>query len=153
MIDFSVYISKDGLEKMKAELHYLKTTKRREVADRIDRAKDLGDLRENADYVEAKEEFSFIEGRVLELEDAINRAVIIEGKNGDAVYIGAKVRVKIGDKEKEFHVVGSREADPQNGYISNESPIGVALIGKHVGEFAEVKVPAGKVRYTIISIK
>lgn len=152
MSDTPIYISKNGLENLKKELHYLKTDKRREVADRIEKAKELGDLRENADYTEAKEELSFAEGRIIELEDTINRAVVIEAQKSDAVTIGAKIVVKSHDKEKEFMLVGSQEADPVCGMISNESPLGQALIGKKIGEVAEVQAPSGTIRYTVIAI-
>ena len=152
MNDAPVYISKEGLEKITEELAYLKTTKRREVADRIEKAKELGDLRENADYHEAKEELAKTEARIYELGDAIKRAVIIEARKGDMVMIGSKVRASYNGKQKEFSIVGAREADPLKGLISNESPLGLALIGKKVGETAEVKAPAGIITYVIEAI-
>jgi transcription elongation factor GreA len=152
MMDSPVYLSKEGMEKMKTELAFLKTTKRFEVADRIEKAKDLGDLRENADYHEAKEELGFVEGRILELQDKLKRAVIIEAQRTDMVVIGSKVLVEYNGKQKEFSLVGSNEANPLAGLISNESPIGLALIGKKVGETAEVKAPSGVIRYTITAI-
>lgn len=153
MSDNPVYVSQAGLEKMKAELHQLKTVTRREVADRIEKAKELGDLRENADYQSAKEELSFIEGRILELGDAVNRAEIIRAGDSGSVSIGCRVKVKFDGKEKDFTIVGSTESDPIKGMISNESPLGRALIGKKIGEEAEVKVPAGMLRYTIVEIE
>ncbi len=151
-MDAQIYISKEGLEKAKQELEYLKKTKRREVADRIEKAKDLGDLRENAEYHDAKEESGFVEGRIIELEDLVNRATVIAAGSSDAVTVGANVKVRYDGKEKTFTIVGSAEADPVKGYISNESPLGRALLGKKVGEHAEVNVPAGKIRYVIASI-
>ncbi len=148
-----IYVSSDKLEQMKKELHYLKTQKRREIAARIEKAKELGDLSENAEYAEAKDEFSFTEGRILELEDAIPRAEVIEaGSAKDQVAIGSRVKVTVNGKEKEFNIVGSTEADPVKGYISNESPIGLALIGKKPGETAEVRAPSGPIRYQITAI-
>lgn len=148
-----VYVSAEGLQKMKDELHYLKTVKRREVAARIEAAKELGDLRENADYTEAKDQLAFTEGRIIELEDMSHRAVVIEATGAsDSVMIGSTVKVKFDDKEKVLTIVGSQEADPVNGKISNESPLGMAFLGRKVGEVVEVKVPAGLVKYSIVSI-
>jgi len=152
MHDKPIYVSSEGLQKMKDELHSLKTEKRREIAARIEKAKELGDLSENADYTEAKEALSFNEGRILDLEDAIMRAMVIENRGGDTVSIGSSLRVSVNGKEKDFTIVGSTEADPVQGMISNESPIGRALIGKKVGETAEVHAPSGLIRYTIVSI-
>ncbi len=152
MHDKPIYISKEGLQKMKDELHFLKTQKRQEIASRIEKAKELGDLSENADYTEAKEALAFNEGRILDLEDAIMRAMVIETKSGDAVSIGCRLRVSVNGREKDLAIVGSTEADPVKGLISNESPIGRALIGKKVGETAEVSAPSGQIRYTIVSI-
>jgi transcription elongation factor GreA len=152
MNDAPIYISKEGLQKMKDELRFLQTDKRQEIAARIEKAKDLGDLSENADYTEAKEEYSFTEGRILDLKDAIMRATVIEGRGGDTVSIGCRVRVSVDSKEREFTIVGAPEADPLKGLISNESPIGRALIGKRAGDTAEVSAPSGIVRYTILGI-
>ena len=147
-----VYVSKDGLEKLKTELHYLKTVKRREVATRIEKAKDMGDLKENADYHDAKDESGWTESRIMELEDAINRAHVIEAKSSDSVSIGCRVKVESDGKEKVLTIVGSTEADPLKGLISNESPLGMAFLGKKVGETAEVKVPAGTKTYVVKEI-
>jgi transcription elongation factor GreA len=154
MNDAPLYISKEGLERLKEELHHLKTVKRREVTARIEKAKELGDLRENAEYHDAKDEAAFVDGRILEIEDALNRAHIIqEGVKTDSVAIGSRVRVAHDGKEKAFTIVGAAESDPLKGYISNESPTGRSLIGKKIGETAEVTVPAGVIRYTIVSIE
>lgn len=147
-----VYISKEGLQKLKDELLYLKTEKRREVTARIEKAKDLGDLKENADYHDAKDEMGWVSSRILELEDNINRAVVIEAKLSDTVSIGCTVKVAGGGKEKRFTIVGATEADPLAGRISNESPLGQAFLGRRVGETAEVKVPSGTVTYTVREI-
>jgi transcription elongation factor GreA len=147
------YVSKEGLEKLKEELHHLKTVRRREVADRIEKAKDLGDLKENADYHDAKDESGWIEARVRELEDMINRATIIEARDSDNVIIGCKVRLQSdAGKEKLFTIVGAAEANPVEGRISNDSPLGHALLGKRIGETAEVKTPAGVIVYTVKEI-
>lgn len=145
------YLTKEGLEKAKTELAELKK-KKREVAERINRAKELGDLSENAEYQDAKEEMAFVEGRAIELEDTINRAVLIEQKSGDRVTIGCTVTLKIGDREKSYTIVGANEADPPSGKISNETPLAAALLGKMVGDIIEVTVPSGKASYTIVKI-
>jgi len=147
-----LYVSKEKLEEMKKELRYLKTEKRQEIAARIEKAKELGDLSENADYTEAKEEYSFTEGHIIELEDAIHRATVIESVRTDVVSIGAKVRVSVNGKEKDFTIVGSTEASPLQGLISNESPIGKMLIGKRPGDEVEVAAPSGPMKYRVISI-
>lgn len=147
-----VYLSKEGLKKLKDELHHLKTEKRREVAFRIEKAKELGDLSENAEYHEAKEQLSFVEGRIMELKSLIPRAVLIGAAQSDSVAVGSKVLVGCEGREKSFTIVGSQEADPLGGLISNESPTGQALLGCKVGEDVEVKIPSGTVRYTIKSI-
>ncbi len=153
MHDRPYFVSQEGLEKMKQELHYLKTEKRRELAERIEKAKELGDLRENADYQEAKDELMAVEGRVLELDDALKRAEIIENQQTGMVTLGSKVEVEYNGKQKEFTLVGSHEANPLKGLVSNESPLGMALLGKKTGDTAEVKAPAGVVRYLILSVK
>ncbi|MFA6603541.1 MAG: transcription elongation factor GreA [Patescibacteria group bacterium] len=147
-----LYVSKAKLEAMKLELHFLKTEKRQEIAARIEKAKELGDLSENADYTEAKEEYSFTEGHIIDLADQIMRAEIIEVTKKDVVSIGARVKVNVNGKEKDLTIVGSTEASPLQGLISNESPIGKALIGKRAGDEVEVAAPSGPVRYRIISI-
>ena len=146
------YTTKDGLERMKLELAELKI-KKREVAERINKAKELGDLSENAEYQDAKEEMAFVEGHLLELEDYINHAVIIERKIGDTVTVGSTVTVKSETREKTYTIVGANEADPLAGRISNETPLAAALLGKRVGETVEVTVPSGKTVYTIVSIQ
>jgi transcription elongation factor GreA len=147
------YITKDGLTKIQEELHYLKTEKKREVAERIERAKELGDLAENAEYADAKDEMAFIEGRILELADYINRAVVIVPASGTVVQIGSTVVLKNGKMEKVYTIVGANEADPLAGRISNETPLAQALLGKKAGESVECSVPAGKVQYTIKEVR
>jgi transcription elongation factor GreA len=148
------YISPEGLEKIKKELDYLKTIKRKEIIERIERAKELGDLSENAEYADAKEEQSFTEGKILELEEMVNNAVIIEkGKGTGVVDIGSVIKVKTNGEEKEFTIVGSSETIPEKGIISNESPLGQAFLGKRVGDEAEVTVPKGIIKYKITDIQ
>lgn len=154
MTDQPLYVSRDGLEKLKQELKWLKSTKRQEVAARIEKAKDLGDLSENAEYAEAKDEFAFTEGRILELEDAVLRAEVIEAKTDNGqVGLGCTVRVAVGGREREFTVVGAAEAAPLEGRVSNESPLGRALLGKKVGDSVQVAAPSGPVTYEIKEIK
>lgn len=156
MIDKPLYITEEGLRKLKDELEYLKGTKRHEVAERINRAKDLGDLKENAEYHDAKDEMGFVAGRIMELENSINRATIITKTDDDTVGIGSRVKVRYEaagkEKEKTFTITGSAEADPLQGLISNESPLGQDLIGKRVGDRFEKEVPAGKTVYTVLAI-
>jgi len=156
MTDKPLYITEEGLRKLKDELEYLKGTKRHEVAERINRAKDLGDLKENAEYHDAKDEMGFVAGRIMELENSINRATIITKTDDDTVGIGSRVRVRYEaagkEKEKTFTITGSAEADPLQGLISNESPLGQDLIGKRVGDRFEKEVPAGKTVYTVLAI-
>ncbi len=148
------YVSAEYLEKLKAELHNLKTVQRRELANRIEAAKALGDLSENAEYHEAKDALGFIEGRILEIEDLFKNAVIVEhdAKAGTNVRVGSKVKVKVNGKDKTFEIVGSNEADPLAGKVSNESPIGMALLGTHSGDRVNVKTPTGTTVYEVLEI-
>ncbi|OGF20445.1 transcription elongation factor GreA [Candidatus Falkowbacteria bacterium RBG_13_39_14] len=149
------YVTKEGLEKLKNEKEELEKVRRPEVIERIKRAKELGDLSENAEYHDAREEQSFIEGRILELKEMVNNAVIISDNNGSSktAQVGSTVKVKIAGIEKDFTIVGPAEADPLAGLISNESPLGRAFIGHKKGEEVEVVTPKGKVRYKILKIK
>lgn len=147
------YLTPEGLSNLKEELAQLKL-KLREIIDRIDRAKELGDLSENAEYHEAKEDYAFTQGRVLEIEDTLSRATIIEEKPGsDRVVIGATIKIKNErGEEKKYKIVGSNEADPIKGLISNESPLARAFLGRPKGEKVEVKTPGGVMAYTIEEI-
>lgn len=148
------YISKEGLEELKKELHDLKTQKRREIAQRLQEAKSLGDLSENAEYLEAKEAQSALESRILELEEIIKQSRVIEKPTKkNYVSIGSTVEVEFDGRSREFTIVGSEEASPAEGKISNESPLGKAFLGRKVKEEVEVKTPKGKVRYKILGIK
>ncbi|HPF95268.1 MAG: transcription elongation factor GreA [Candidatus Magasanikbacteria bacterium] len=147
------YVSPEFLEKVKEELHQLKTVKRRELALRIEEAKALGDLSENAEYHEAKDALGFVEGRILEIEDILKNAVIVEAQVGGAVRIGSTVSVSVNGKEKEFTIVGSNEADPLAGKISNESPIGAALLGATSGQKVPVQTPSGTTVYEVKQIR
>ncbi len=151
-----IYLTKDGLQELKKELDELNSSKRPLVLERVSQARSMGDLSENAEYVAAREELSFIDGRLGELEELINQAVLIEENhhNGasSTVQLGSKVFVTVKGKKEEFTVVGEWEADPKEKKISHESPLGKALLGKKVGEKVEVQAPAGKVLYTIVSV-
>lgn len=150
----SQYVSAEGLEKLKKELVELKTTVRKEIAHRIESAKALGDLSENAEYQEAKDAQSQNETRIAELEDLIREAVIIsENHRTDVVDIGSTVKVSNGKGEISYTIVGSEEADPSGGKISNESPLGRAFLGKKKGETVDVKVPSGTQTFTIKDIR
>jgi len=147
-------LSREGLNKAKEELSYLCDTKRREVAERIKQAKEFGDLSENAEYQEAKEEQSFVEGRIRVLEHLTKTAEIVEEKtSNDTVYVGSQVKVDRDGQIQNFTIVGSTEADPINSKISLDSPIGKALLDKKVGDKAEVELPVGKTIYKILEIK
>lgn len=147
------YFSPEGLEKLKKELEDRKGEIRTEITRKILVAKELGDLSENAEYAEAKEAQSFNEGRIAELEEIIKEAVVI-GPNGkhDIVAVGSTVKAKTHLSEHKFTIVGPAESDPTQGFISNESPLGQAFIGKKKGEEIEVKTPGGIVKYKILNI-
>lgn len=150
------YLSAGGFLKLKEELAFLKDKKRKEIAERLEYAKSLGDLSENAEYQEAKEEQQQIEERIVDLEDILSRAVLISNSTvRDFVDIGSTVVAKRegGEKEDAFLIVGREEADPSQNRISNESPLGRALIGKKKGEEVEVFTPKGEMRYKILDIK
>lgn len=152
-IDQEVFLTSEGLGKLKEELTDLREHGRKDVAERIKVAKEFGDLSENADYHSAKEQQSFIEGRISELEEILKNAVIIESqKGGSTITVGSTVKVQIDGGEGVFTIVGSAEADPGQGKISNESPLGKALLNKKVGETVEVEAPAGTVVYTVKKI-
>lgn len=148
-----VYVTKEGLQKLKDELEYLENTKKKEVADRIERAKEMGDLKENAEYHDAKDEMGWLMGRVTVLKDQIGRAEIVEKTDTDTVGIGSQVEVDVRGKQKRITVVGSTESDPLQGMVSNDSPIGEALIGKEKGDEVDVELPNGAtVTYKILEI-
>ena len=149
------YLTAEGEAKLKAELEELKGPRRQELSVRLRSAIQMGDLSENADYHQAKEDQGFLEGRIQELEHVLRNAVIIQ-KNGskDVVSVGSHVTIQEGSFSAEtYHVVGAKEADPRNGKISNESPIGRALMDHKVGEIIEAETPAGKIKLKILKIE
>ncbi|HLF24729.1 MAG TPA: transcription elongation factor GreA [Anaerolineae bacterium] len=156
MSEQTTYLTRDGLKKLQDELEYLKTVKRQEVADRLHAAMDEGDIDENAEYDEAKNEQAFVEGRILTLEAMLKNYVLIEEtpKESDEVTLGSVITVVEGDNPPEkYHLVGAAEADPSKGRISNESPLGRALIGRRVGDTVQVSAPAGLLTFRIASIE
>ncbi|HEC21229.1 MAG TPA: transcription elongation factor GreA [Candidatus Peregrinibacteria bacterium] len=152
------FITREGLKKLEGELEHLKTVRRKEIAKRLEEAISYGDLSENSEYEEAKNEQAFAEGRIIELESKIKSAEIIakRRKESKTVQVGTKVVLrnvtKKGDSQ-EYIIVGSTEADPFNNKISNESPIGSALIDKVVGDKIKVTVPAGEFSYEVVKLK
>lgn len=149
------YLSKEKHKEIQEELERLKSEGRLTVAERLKAAKDLGDLSENSDYQEARDDQARLESRIGALEEAIRNSVIIVQKTGgvtDAVRIGSKVKIKRAKETVEYTIVGSNEADPSKGFVSNASPIGVALIGKKVGETAIMQTPKGAVTLEVIAV-
>lgn len=157
MSDKEIILTQDGLTKLEDELENLKSVKRREVAERIKVAIGYGDISENSEYEDAKNEQAFIEGRVITLEKMLRNARIINNDdiNIDTVSIGSIVTVEdmeFGDT-MEYAIVGTAESDPLKNKISNESPVGKAILGKNKGTVVEVSVPAGIIQYKIVDIK
>lgn len=148
------YVTKSGLEKLKEELRYLKFEKMPQIVDRIATAKELGDLSENAEYHDAKDEQGFVAGRIVELENLIQNSEVIENnQEAGVVGIGNTIRVTCDGKEFTYTIVGFNEANPTQGLISNESPIGRAFLGRKVGEKVTVKVPNGDMACEVLEIK
>lgn len=147
-------ITKAGLDQLKAELANMIDVKRPTVVTRLSIARSMGDLSENSDYISAREELSFLDGRIAEVEDIIQNVEVVNPSKSDVVDFGHKVAVKVGTSPSQasFQIVGQWEANPAEKKISYSSPLGQALMGKKVGEKVEISVPAGKVIYTIVSI-
>jgi len=155
-----VFLTKDGMEKLQGELHHLKTVRRKEVAARIKEAREYGDIVENSEYDDAKNEQAFVEGRIKDLEKLLRNVQIIEEEIDESdgnheVKIGSTVEIKDLESGEKFvyTLVGSAEADPSENKISNESPVGSAILGRKVGEKVEVEVPVGVIEYEIIDIR
>ena len=147
-------ITREGYNKLKEELDFLSTTKRKEIAERIERAKELGDLSENAEYSEAKDAQALNEGRILELAGILKNVTVVDSihsKKGE-VDMGSKVTVLFNGKEKVYEIVSFNEADPLNGKISNESPLGMAFLSKKKGDEVKVDTPKGEMNYKIINV-
>lgn len=151
-----IYLTTEGAEKMKAELAELKGPRRTELAQRLRSAIQMGDLSENADYHKAKEDQGFLEGRIKELEYLLHNAVIVDISevSRDSVQVGTRITIQEeGEEPETYLMVGASEADPRNGRISNESPIGAALFGKKVGEIAVAETPGGQIQFKILKIE
>ncbi|MGD2058330.1 MAG: transcription elongation factor GreA [Anaerolineales bacterium] len=145
-------LTPEGAEKMKAELEHLKGDKRIELAKRLRHAISMGDLSENADYIAAKEDQAFLEGKIQELETILRNSVIIEKSENGVIDIGSHVVIEEDGQTFHYHLVGVKEADPRNGKISHESPIGRALLGKAVGDKAVAETPVGEITMQILEI-
>ena len=159
MAERQFFVTEEGLQALEKELEYLKTVRRKEVAEKIKVALSFGDLSENSEYDEAKNDQAIMEARIADVEDMLKNAVVINESelNNETVHIGSKIEVEIetatGRKStRDFKIVGSNEADPRNGKISDESAVGKALIGAKVGQTVDVETPAGISKYQIITI-
>lgn len=148
------YLTPEGAAKLRAELTELTGPRREELSQRLRSAIQMGDLSENADYHKAKEDQAFLEGRIQEIEAALRTAVIIEKTHSDVVTVGSTVTVQEDNFNPEtYYLVGAKEADPRNGKISNESPIGKALMEHKAGDVVEAETPGGKIRFKILKIE
>src|SRR5690606_22787358 len=144
-------ITDEGKRELEKELEELKG-RRGEIADKIAEARDYGDLSENAEYDSAREEQGLVESRIAEIEDILLNAEIIPATRSTSVKLGSKVELKTGRKTVTYHVVGPVEADPLAGKISNESPIGLALMGKKIGDTATISTPKGDIKYEVVKV-
>jgi len=148
-----IQLTKTGFEKLKQELEDLKTKTREEILKRLNQARAMGDISENSAYSAAKEELNLVDGRIAEVEEILKNAEVVESNNDKTtVQLGSSVVVEIDGKKEKFEIVGEFEADPLNKKLSHTSPIGKALTGKKVGDWIEVDVPAGKIKYKIVEI-
>jgi transcription elongation factor GreA len=150
------FLTRDGLKKLEEELNFLRTVRRAQVAERLHNAQEDGELIENAEYEDAKNEQAFLEGKILSLESMLSSAVIIaenDGSNG-LVNLGSKVTIKEagGGKAESYQLVGAAEANPKDGRVSNESPLGRALLGRKVGDDIKVNAPAGTITFRVVAI-
>lgn len=155
-VESEIILTPNGLKKIEQELEHLRGVRRKEVAERIRESKQFGEFSENSEYDDAKTEQAFVEGRILDLKQIILNAHVIEKKEIPTKVVGIGSKVKVRDMktkdEWEYTIVGSVEADPSENRISNESPVGQALVDKKVGDVIEVEIPAGKAKYKIIKI-
>jgi transcription elongation factor GreA len=157
MVVKDVLLTPEGLERLKGEIEYLKTEKRREVAERIKHAREFGDISENSEYDDAKNEQAMLEQKIAQLEERLTRARLIEAEDvpKGVVAVGTRVRLKDVDANEtiEYVIVGSAEANPRERKLSNESPVGRAIIGRKKGETVEVAAPRGSLKYKIVDVK
>lgn len=147
------YLTREGLDKLKEELKHLKEVKRREISERLEKCIAFGDLAENSEYHETKEAQAFLEGRILELEDLINNAIVVEGKQKIFAQVGSTVLVGAGLNKEKFILVGAEEADPLEGKISVNSPLGKAILNQAKDATIEVQTPQGQTQYKILKIE
>ena len=153
-VDKPQYVSAEGLKKLQAELEELRTTRRAEVAERIHAAMEFGDFTENSELEQAKNDQAFLEGRIMTLEQMIKNAVVIDEKTRhEIVEVGSHVTLEADGHKEEYVIVGSAEAAPAEGKISNESPVGRALQGHRAGETVKMSVPAGSIEMKILAIR
>lgn len=149
-----IQITEQGLEALKFELTDLRDNKRPKVVDRLSNARSQGDLSENSDYHNAKDELEFLDGRISELEDVLQRAQVVKSsRSKSAVSLGTKVTLRFNGSEHVYEIVGEWEADPMKKKVSHSSPLGIALIGKKIGDKVDVDAPAGKISYEIVSLE
>jgi len=153
VVNTPVQVTEQGLATLQHEYDELMKVKRPQLVDRLANARSQGDLAENSDYHNAKDELEFLDGRISELEDVLKNAVVVHDTHGSGVSVGTKVTVKTNGNQKTYHIVGEWEADPAQLKISHASPLGQALMGKRVGEKVEVNAPAGKIVYEVLSIE
>jgi transcription elongation factor GreA len=155
-MDREIMLSAEGYKKLEEELDHLKSVRRREVAERIRQAREFGDISENSEYEDAKNEQAFIEGRILMLEEQLRNARVVDAATQDPDEVGIGTQVKVRDEEsgdvEVFTIVGSTEADPGKNRISNDSPVGAALSGRRAGDTVEVSIPAGVVRFQVLEV-
>lgn len=152
MTNQDFYLTPEGVKDLEHELDDLVKNKRKDVAKALKEAKDFGDLKENSSWDDAKQRQAFIEGRIGEIKNILKHAKPIKKGDGEKVSVGSKVHVTLDNGNQVFHIVGSTEANPDEGKISDESPIGQALLGKRVGDKASVEVPAGSITYKITKV-
>ncbi len=149
-----IQLTKEGHENLKKEYKELVHIKRPYSVERLGKARAMGDLSENSEYSAAKEELAFVEGRIQEIEQILKLAEVVKNHNGNhKVAVGVAVTVEVDGRQEQFNIVGEFEADPLKKKLSHTSPIGQALLGKKVGDLAEVEVPAGKIKYKIVEIR
>jgi transcription elongation factor GreA len=147
-----ILLTSEGLEALRQELHELKTKRQPVVIERIKRAKEYGDLAENAEYEDAKNEQGFVAGRIAEIEEILKKAEVVEKNNNGVVQLGSEVLLHVDGEEDKYTIVGAAETDPMAKKISIESPLGKVLLGKKIGDKVEVKAPVGTIIYTIRKI-
>lgn len=153
MTQSTFHLTQQGLDEIKAELEELKEQKLPHLIERVKNAREQGDLSENSEYHAARDELAFVEGRIEELEELISKAKVVTSQGGDTISLGSQVTVKAGKNQHTYHIVGKYEADPMNKKISNESPLGKALLGKKIGEAVEYEAPVGKIIYEVMEVK